>query len=240
MSSSKAPFYPVFYRDWMTDPAVMAMTLEEEGAYHRVLMFQWSSGRLPWNLSPTSAELPRLQTAMKGVDRRVAQRLWLGIRHCFVEVDGACYNQRLERVRADVDAKRARQSLYGKRGGRPKGEPKATLQNPQSRQRQRQLTNRAHAPTKKASLSKSRPGEPVASAPPAPAPPCPTCGVPYYLAGYETPAGVTGRKRCGCPPTGPGWFTERARAFVPQLTDFVRAMAPNVVPPSAKNGSPPP
>jgi hypothetical protein len=47
MSKEKRPSYPRYYKDYLSDINVMAMTLEEEGMYNRLLDFCWAQIELP-------------------------------------------------------------------------------------------------------------------------------------------------------------------------------------------------
>jgi uncharacterized protein YdaU (DUF1376 family) len=275
---TKTAGYIWFPADFMSDEPVMVMTLEEEGAYRRLLDHSWLSNGLPWRLNiddewaqlppderrqlsrkaakrggisgamqGQSPELPRycpsnartlfaeslmLTAVLKAEDRRVGLRLWGAVKHLFFERDGRCYNARLERVRAEADAFRQRQSEHGKRGGRPKGSgfssekgrlfPKKGSGKPPSPSPSKQ---RDVVAGEKGTLSESR--RPTPRSAPAKLPrsrparhanggQCPTCHEGFYLAGYETPKGVVlGKLRCACPPQGDGWHTPAARAFQP-------------------------
>ena len=47
MKDTKLPHFPFFARDWLTDERVMLMTLECQGAYLRLLCYQWLEGSIP-------------------------------------------------------------------------------------------------------------------------------------------------------------------------------------------------
>jgi hypothetical protein len=47
----KLPWMPFYAADWMTDEAVRLMTLEQQGAYFRLLCSQWVEGSIPADTS---------------------------------------------------------------------------------------------------------------------------------------------------------------------------------------------
>ena len=47
MGKPKLPWFPLYVYDWLTDETVQCMTLEQQGAYLRLLMSQWIEGSIP-------------------------------------------------------------------------------------------------------------------------------------------------------------------------------------------------
>ena len=90
MSEEKAPAFQFYVKDYTTDEAVMMMSLEQEGAFIRLLAWSWKRG---------GAITPDPQV-MKVSPRRAAA-VWSGIRPRWVEVEGGFVNERLEQVRAE-------------------------------------------------------------------------------------------------------------------------------------------
>ncbi len=43
MARKSFPFMPLYTQDWLTDEKVLTYTLEEQGAYMRILMHLWQS-----------------------------------------------------------------------------------------------------------------------------------------------------------------------------------------------------
>lgn len=90
----KAPAFQFYPADWLADARVAAMTLEEEGAYIRLLCFCWREGSLP----PEPSTLARL---LKVSTDKMAE-LWSRIEPCFRTGDDGRLRQRrldLERMK---------------------------------------------------------------------------------------------------------------------------------------------
>lgn len=84
------PYFKFFPRDWLADTA--ELTLEEQGAYIRLLAWSWRRERaLP--LSP--AERARIL----GVSTRKLQKVWEGIGEHWTEGSEGYFNPRLEEER---------------------------------------------------------------------------------------------------------------------------------------------
>jgi uncharacterized protein YdaU (DUF1376 family) len=106
------PSYPWYPRDFMADEPVMLMTLEQEGAYRRLLDHQWLHGSIP-------VDLKQLAVICKGVTASKMKALWAGIAECFVVVpddDARLVNERLERVREEYVKFRTGKSEAGSKG----------------------------------------------------------------------------------------------------------------------------
>jgi uncharacterized protein YdaU (DUF1376 family) len=104
-SSPSFQWYPDRFRG---SGAVQAMTLEEEGAYRRLLDSQWSRGYVPSD--------PRRIAAILGVTPRKARELFAAMAECFEEESpGRLVTPFLESVRQYA----AKQSRNGNKGGRP-------------------------------------------------------------------------------------------------------------------------
>lgn len=94
MSSPAFQFYPADFLVGTAD-----MSAEEVGGYMRLLCYQWTKGGLPNDDGKLSM--------MAGCDRNAMA----SIRHKFgIGVDGKLRNERMEQVRAEQDAYRARQA----------------------------------------------------------------------------------------------------------------------------------
>lgn len=93
MSKTKAPAYQWYPTDFMADGAVVPMTLEEEGAYRRLLDSQWLNGFIPnemWDIASICKHVPMSRM----------RKLWVRIGPLFPETSpGQLQNGRLERVR---------------------------------------------------------------------------------------------------------------------------------------------
>lgn len=111
MKPSKSPWYPWFPRDFYADEPVMLMTLEQEGAYRRLLDHQWLHGSIP-------ADLGQLAVICKAITAARMRAVWSGVSCCFetASESGRLINKRLERVRQEAEAHRDRQSQNGSKG----------------------------------------------------------------------------------------------------------------------------
>lgn len=118
LPEDKSPSYPWYPRDYNNDEPVQLMTLEAEGAYHRLLDHQWFHRSIP-------AGIPDLARVCKNVSPNKMRKLWREIAPCFVAVPGdttRLYNRKLERIRAEKEAYRLQQSESGRLGARRRWE----------------------------------------------------------------------------------------------------------------------
>lgn len=112
LSEDKSPSYPWYPRDYNNDEPVQLMTLEEEGAYHRLLDHQWFHRSIP-------ADVAAIARICKNVSPNKMRKLWRAIAPCFVPIPGdpaRLYNRKLERIRAEKEAYRLQQSESGRLG----------------------------------------------------------------------------------------------------------------------------
>lgn len=110
MSKVKAPSYPWYPADFLADVAVITMTLEEEGAYRRLLDSQWLNGFVP-------AEIWDIAAICKNVPVARMRKMWVRLGPLFPElVPGKLQNGRLERVREERAAFMQRQTDKGRQG----------------------------------------------------------------------------------------------------------------------------
>jgi uncharacterized protein YdaU (DUF1376 family) len=94
----KAPpafqFYP---SDFLGDPPVIAMTLEERGAYITLLCIAWMEGGIP-------SEATALQRLLRLPPKRF-ERIWSAVKPCWRSGGrGRLVNPRMEEVRAEREA----------------------------------------------------------------------------------------------------------------------------------------
>ncbi|MGH7511524.1 MAG: DUF1376 domain-containing protein [Gemmatimonadales bacterium] len=118
----KAPAYQWYPRDFASDEPVQLMTLEEEGAYRRLLDFQWLNGSIP-------ADVRQLARICKNVPVQRMRRIWGALQPCFMAVEGdptRLFNRRLERVRAESQEFREAQARKGRLGAEARWGGKAT------------------------------------------------------------------------------------------------------------------
>jgi uncharacterized protein YdaU (DUF1376 family) len=105
----KAPYFPLFVNNWLGSGRVSAMTPAEEGAYIRLLCYEWNDDKcsLP-NDDLSLATLSRL-----GVDwKQSAAKL----RAMFDEHDGRLYSEKLLSLRMEADTLREKKHSAGVKG----------------------------------------------------------------------------------------------------------------------------
>lgn len=112
MANEKAPAFQFYPKDFLTDSHVVAMTLQELGAYITLLCLCWMEGSLPIDL----AALARLCR----VSPLTFERLWPALEPCFTIVNDRLVQPRIERERRKQETWRALKVEAGKKGGRPK------------------------------------------------------------------------------------------------------------------------
>lgn len=105
--SRYGPFFKLYPADWLADMNVAAMTLEQQGAYIRLLCHAWREGHLP-NDPDKMARLLAVDPLHFRAD------LWPALEGCFVLKDGRLVNPRLEKERREYQ----RISEAGRIGGR--------------------------------------------------------------------------------------------------------------------------
>lgn len=115
MAPEKSPAFQFYPADFMADSKVVAMNLQERGAYITLLCLCWMDGSLPASMT-ILARLCRVPTS-------VFTRLWPALEPCFASLghDGSRLVQpRIERERQKQEQYRAMKSAAGQQGGRPK------------------------------------------------------------------------------------------------------------------------
>lgn len=102
-------YYPAAF-----DLSTAEFTLSEVGAYQRLLNHEWANGSIPGDSIKALSAILRCTAS-------TARSVWNVVSVKFVRgEDGRWRNPKMERVRAEADAFRAKQSENGARGGRPK------------------------------------------------------------------------------------------------------------------------
>lgn len=109
------PAYQWYPKDILSSAKVQRMSLEAEGAYRRLLDYQWLNGSIPQSLG----ELARL---CKGITKGRMLKLWDEISDCFITTaDGSGFiNLKLEIVRNSQKIFREERSRSGKKGAEVK------------------------------------------------------------------------------------------------------------------------
>jgi len=108
--ANKAPAYQWYPRDFEGDELVKLMSLEEEGAYRRLLDHQWLHGSIP-------DDVRLLGKICKNTPAKRMSQIWRAVAACFVEVEPRrLQNRKMERVRTLSREHRDRQRAAGKLG----------------------------------------------------------------------------------------------------------------------------
>lgn len=111
--SGTSPAFSWYPKDYESDEHVKLMSLDQEGAYLRLLNHAWLHGSIPDN-TRAMALICRTTPAKMA-------RLWPGIKPCWADAGpGRLANGRQERERAGQAARRVVQSEKGKRGAAAK------------------------------------------------------------------------------------------------------------------------
>jgi uncharacterized protein YdaU (DUF1376 family) len=117
--SVKAPAFMWYPKDYLTDEHTVVMTLEEEGAYRRLLDHCWLQGSIP-------DDMQALARMCKNISPRRMEKLWKSIEPCFRKRAGRWYHPRLDIERRGQEARREAKSRAGKLGAEAKhGKAKA-------------------------------------------------------------------------------------------------------------------
>lgn len=107
---SSRPYMKLWVADFLGDTT--ALDQREIGAYMLLLMAMWQGG------GSLSSDPVKLKRAARG--GRDWPKVWEGIRHYFVEVDGRLTNKRLAEELHESDMKSQARSRFGVLGGKAK------------------------------------------------------------------------------------------------------------------------
>jgi len=113
MGKPKLPWFPLYVYDWITDEAVQCMTLEQQGAYLRLLMHQWIEGSIPRN----EDEIARLLNVPRDSVASLMAPIW----QKFPKVKykrGRHANPTLESIREEQESRRKTKADNGLKGAR--------------------------------------------------------------------------------------------------------------------------
>lgn len=107
----QSPHFPFFASDYLGSSKVQRMSLEEEGAYIRLLAYNWEDGFIP-------ADVAELSRMCKTNARKMAL-MWERLRDCFQPLESdpdKLVNLRLELERKKQQERKARRSVAGSKG----------------------------------------------------------------------------------------------------------------------------
>jgi len=110
----KRPAFQWYPKDYLTDENVIPMTLEEEGAYRRLIDHCWLHGSIP-------DDMDRLGAMCKTSGEHLAE-LWPAIEPCFRKKGQRWYHPRLDLERRKQDNHRKAKSEAGKAGAKARWE----------------------------------------------------------------------------------------------------------------------
>lgn len=120
MSLDRSPSFQYYPRDWITDYKVARLSLEEEGAYHRVLSHMWDGSEDYCSLPKDVDLLASLWRVGTKRAQRILNVLQAPVGRLFIEEerDGVVFlvSKRLREERNAQVEHRTRQSENGKRG----------------------------------------------------------------------------------------------------------------------------
>jgi len=111
MAKERRPYLPFYGREFYQDENVLLMTLEQEGAFKRLLWNCWQEGSIP-------SDPAKLAAICKNTPLRIFEkRIWPALKVCFTPTeDGRLINNKIERVRQESLKYRDGQSERGKLG----------------------------------------------------------------------------------------------------------------------------
>jgi len=110
--ASPLPYMQFYVKEWLSSSSVTRMPLEAQGAYIRLLCYQWEEGSIP-----EAKEEVRLMLAASS---KQIDAIWGHLCRVFpVSGDGERRNPRCERDRKEAFAQMERNRENGRRGGRP-------------------------------------------------------------------------------------------------------------------------
>ena len=107
---NKPPAFQFYASDYLSSSKVQRMSLEEQGAYVRLLCYCWEDGSIPSNFT----ELAKLCN----ITRRKIENIWPHLSDCFQvsDIPGRLVNAKLEAVRLQQIEHRQRQVEHGRIG----------------------------------------------------------------------------------------------------------------------------
>ena len=109
--TDKRPAFQWYPKDYLTDENVLPMTLEEEGAYRRLIDYCWLHGSIPND--------PKRMAPLCKCDSAHMEELWPAIEPCFRLMNGDAkrlVHPRLLKERKKQDEYRKKKSDAGKIG----------------------------------------------------------------------------------------------------------------------------
>lgn len=112
--ADKSPAYQRYPKDYLSDENVALMTLEQEGAYNRLMDYCWLQRSIPADLASLAA--------LCRVPAEAMERIWPGVEKCFRRQGERYVHPRLDLERRKQEARRKAKSEAGKAGAKAKWE----------------------------------------------------------------------------------------------------------------------
>jgi uncharacterized protein YdaU (DUF1376 family) len=111
MAKERAPYMPLFGREFYLDENVLVMTLEQEGAYLRLLWLCWQEGSIP-------DDTTKLAAICKNVPvRKFEKEIWPSLAKCFAPADvQRLVHHKVEALRISKNARSEQRVQAGKLG----------------------------------------------------------------------------------------------------------------------------
>jgi uncharacterized protein YdaU (DUF1376 family) len=101
------PYFKFYAGDWLV--SVLGLTLEEQGAYIRLIAWSWENGPVPLEKAGRARLL--------GVTPKKLDTLWKGLGRHWERTEDGYFNPRLERERVAVREAHERRVAAGRHGG---------------------------------------------------------------------------------------------------------------------------
>lgn len=106
------PYYKFYWQDWRASRTVQRMDYITRGLYRSLLDECWAEGSIPTDMDQL-ADICDCPT-------EVLANAWQLLSKCFREQNGVLVNIRLDSERTELDQKRVKLALNGKKGGEAK------------------------------------------------------------------------------------------------------------------------
>lgn len=103
------PYYKWMWQDWRSNRTVQRMSYIERGLYRELLDECWVEGSIPDSME--------LLAEICGCPVDVMTNAWQMLGKCFKHSDGCYTNEKLDSLRTERDAIRAKRVMAGKKGG---------------------------------------------------------------------------------------------------------------------------
>ena len=104
---ARLPYLPLFVTDYLSSMSVRTMTYAERGLYIHLMALQWQERRLPNN--------PRMLSILTDGPLEEFVACWKVVQSKFIEDDDGLYNERLDSIRDEYEARHRKLSKAGRK-----------------------------------------------------------------------------------------------------------------------------